>query len=156
MSGNRPGVQAHRTGPSDCLEMTLDIERVLDVSARQPIRAEFRFDPESPLIVSVALLIEGGPRVTWRIGRDLLQQGLYSASGLGDVRIWPAHSQERATARLQLASRDMAALFELPVQPLADWLEHTYELVPAGQELAGLDWDRATANLLRTPSSPSE
>lgn len=149
MSGNRPDAQARRTGPYDSPELVLDIERVLDVSARQAVRAEFRFDPESPLTVCVELNVEGGPRVLWRIGRDLLHQGLYSVSGLGDVRMWPTDPLEPTTARLQLASRDMAALFELPVQPLAGWLENTYRRVPAGQELAGIDWDSATADLLQ-------
>ncbi|MFJ4622351.1 SsgA family sporulation/cell division regulator [Streptomyces sp. NPDC088812] len=130
------------------LALSLDIERVLEVSVRQAVRAEFRFSPRSPLVVCVDLLVEGGPRVRWRIGRDLLQQGLYSVSGLGDIRMWPSRPGERATSWLQLCSGDMAALFELPVEPLAAWLERTYELVPAGQELAGIDWDVATAGLL--------
>ncbi|MFF4902792.1 SsgA family sporulation/cell division regulator [Streptomyces sp. NPDC001068] len=156
MSGNRPDVQARRAGSYDSLELTLDIERVLDVSARQPIRAEFRFDPGSPLVVCVEFLVENGPRVLWRIGRDLLQQGLYSVSGLGDVQIWPSHPEDRATVLLQLASRDMAALFELPVPPLSQWLEHTYEVVPAGHELAEIDWDVATADLLQGPRAQSD
>ncbi|MEU6290932.1 SsgA family sporulation/cell division regulator [Streptomyces sp. NPDC046988] len=130
------------------LTLSLDVERVLDVSARQTVRAEFSFDPRSPLVVCVDLLVQGGPRVRWRIGRDLLEQGLHSVSGLGDVRMWPSNAGDRATAWLQLCSGDMAALFELPVQPLAEWLEHTYEMVPAGQELAGVDWDVASVGLL--------
>ncbi|WP_320774708.1 SsgA family sporulation/cell division regulator [Streptomyces sp. CRN 30] len=131
------------------LTLSLDIERVLDVCVRQTVRTEFRFSPRSPLVVGVDLLVDGGPSVRWQIGRDLLQQGLYSVSGLGDIRIWPAQLEKgRATSWLQLCSGDMAALFELPVRPLAEWLEHTYALVPAGQELAGIDWDIATAGLL--------
>ncbi|MFI6488873.1 SsgA family sporulation/cell division regulator [Streptomyces sp. NPDC050564] len=156
MSGNQPGVQADRTAPAGRPELVLDIERVLDVSARIAVRAEFRFDPEAPLVVCVELLIEGGPRVLWRIGRDLLQQGLYSMSGLGAVQIWPSHPAERATAWLQLTSGDMAALFELPVPPLAEWLEYTYEFVPAGHELAEIDWDVATVDLLRGPRAHSD
>ncbi|MYT71764.1 MULTISPECIES: SsgA family sporulation/cell division regulator [unclassified Streptomyces] len=158
MSGNHPGVQAPRTAPCDSSpHLVLDIERVLDVSARQAVRAEFRFDPGSPLVVHVELLIEDGPCVLWRIGRDLLHQGLYSVSGLGDVRIWSTRPEgDPATARLQLASGDMAALFELPVPPLAEWLEHTYELVPAGQELSAVDWDVATADLLQDPTAQSD
>ncbi|MBO1329835.1 SsgA family sporulation/cell division regulator [Streptomyces sp. VRA16 Mangrove soil] len=157
MSGNHPGVQAPRTAPYDSLELVLDIERVLGVSLRQAIRAEFRFDPGAPLVVSVEFLIQGGAGVLWRIGRDLLRQGLCSASGLGDVQIWPTCPEgDRPTARLQLASGDMAALFELPVPPLAEWLEHTYELVPAGQELSAADWDFATAHLLQDPAAPSD
>ncbi|MFB9572085.1 SsgA family sporulation/cell division regulator [Streptomyces yanii] len=95
----------------------MGIERVLDVSARQTIRTEFRFDPEAPLVVCMEFVIEGGPPVLWRIGRDLLQQGLYSVSGLGDVQIRPSPLKDRATAWLQLTSGNMAALFELPVPP---------------------------------------
>lgn len=146
MSSNQPAVRS-RPASYVCPELILDIERVLDVAARQTIRAEFRFDPAAPLAVSLELVVEGGPRVLWRIGRDLLRQGLRSAGGLGDVQMWPA-SGEGGTAWLQLASRDMAALFELPVAPLEEWLEHTYELVPAGQELAEIDWDATTADLL--------
>ncbi|MEV8563142.1 SsgA family sporulation/cell division regulator [Streptomyces sp. NPDC051917] len=148
MSGNQPDRQARRTASDGRAELVLDIERVLGLATRQAVRAEFRFDPEAPWVVSVELGIEGGPHVLWRIGRDLLHQGLHSVSGLGDVRIWPARSADRATARLQLTSRDMAALFELPVPPLAEWLAHTYELVPAGHEI---DWDAATADLLQEP-----
>ncbi|MGW1161147.1 SsgA family sporulation/cell division regulator [Streptomyces sp. NPDC002519] len=75
---------------------------------------------------------------------------------LGDVQIWPSHPEDRATALLQLASRDMAALFELPVPPLSEWLEYTYELVPAGHELAEVDWDVATADLLQGPRAQPE
>lgn len=80
-------------------ELILDIERVLDVSARQTLRAKFRFAPEVPLIVCVEFVIEDGPRVLWRIGRGLLQQRRYSVSGLGDVRLWPSHAEDRATQR---------------------------------------------------------
>ncbi|MEU3526520.1 SsgA family sporulation/cell division regulator [Streptomyces sp. NPDC038707] len=153
MSGNQSGVPDRRTAPYGRRRLALDIERVLDVSARQAIRAEFRYDPALPLAVSLELVAEGGPRVLWRIGRDLLRQGLYTMSGLGDVQMWPSSQEEAATARLQLASGDMAALFELPIPPLAAWLEHTYSLVPAGQELAGADWDVTTEDLLHGPAS---
>ncbi|MFF7953344.1 SsgA family sporulation/cell division regulator [Streptomyces griseorubiginosus] len=147
MSSNQSDVQSRPTS-YDCPELSLDIERVLDVAARQTIRAAFGFDPAAPLVVSLVLVVEGGPRVRWRIGRDLMQQGLRSASGLGDVQMWPARPDEGGTAWLQLASRDMAALFELPVPPLEEWLEHTYKLVPAGRELAEVDWGATTVNLL--------
>ncbi|WP_369141949.1 SsgA family sporulation/cell division regulator [Streptomyces sp. R44] len=136
--------------------MSLDIERVLGLSARQAIRAEFRFSPEAPLAVGVELLVQGGPRVLWRIGRDLLHQGLRSATGFGDVRMWPSPSEEPATAWLQLTSRETAALFEIPVRPLAEWLECTYGLVPAGREVDMIDWAVTAADLLRRPTSDSD
>ncbi len=147
MNRDHLDVQRH-AAPNGSLVLSLDIERVLGVSARQTVGAEFRFSPEAPWCVSVGLVVEDGPCVRWRIGRELLQQGLHSMSGLGDVQMWPSHLEERATSWLKLCSGDMAALFELPVPPLADWLQRTYALVPAGRELAGVDWDVATAGLL--------
>ncbi|WP_353940365.1 SsgA family sporulation/cell division regulator [Streptomyces sp. HUAS MG91] len=156
MSDYEPGVPTGGGLPDRRPRLTLDIERVLGVRARQAITAGFLFDPAAPLVVSVEFAAEAGPRVLWRIGRDLLQEGLYSMSGLGDVRVWPAAPQGGTTARMQLASGDMAALFELPVPPLATWLAHTYELVPAGQELAGVDWDATAAGLLHGPRAHSD
>lgn len=156
MSGDHPGVRTRRTASHDRHELALDIERVLGVATRQAVRAEFRFDPRSPWSVAVQFLVEDGPRASWRIGRGVLQQGLYSLSGLGDVRMWPSSPRSRATAWLQLASGDMAALFELPVPALAEWLEHTYELVPAQHELAGVDWDAAGADLFRGPGTHAD
>ncbi|MEU9044935.1 MULTISPECIES: SsgA family sporulation/cell division regulator [unclassified Kitasatospora] len=162
MSGHRPGARANRTTPG-VPDLTLDIERVLGLSARQAVRAGFRYDPEHPLVVSVELRVDGGPCVRWRIGRDLLRRGLSARSGLGDVQVRPseradgtegaegtegADGTDRATAWLRLVSADTAALFELPVAPLAKWLAHTYEAVPAGHELAAVDWDTITTGLL--------
>ncbi|MER6066789.1 SsgA family sporulation/cell division regulator [Streptomyces sp. NPDC001792] len=153
MSGNQPHRQTRRTVSDGHPELGLDIERVLDLSTRQAVRATFRFDPDAPWVVPVELAIEDGPRVLWRIGRDVLQQGLHSVSGLGDVQIWPSSFGDRATALLRLTSRDTAALFELPIPPLAQWLADTCELVPGGAELSEIDWDAATANLLQEPQT---
>ncbi|MFE7750254.1 SsgA family sporulation/cell division regulator [Streptomyces sp. NPDC057428] len=121
--------------------LSLGIHRMLDAFARHTVQAEFRFDTGAPLVVSVTFLVEGTPRSTWLIGRDLLYQGLFWISGLGDVQVWPAHLDERTTAWLRLDSHDLTALFEMPAPPLAEWLGHSYELVPAGTEMEGLDWD---------------
>ncbi|MEV0850188.1 SsgA family sporulation/cell division regulator [Streptomyces sp. NPDC049954] len=157
MSGNRPGVRAGRAAPRELARLSLDIHRTRDSCARQAVRAELRFDAGAPLAVTVAFLVDGAPRVTWLVGRDLLRQGLFSASGLGDVQMWPATraDDERATAWLRLKAHDTTALFELPVPPLANWLAHTYELVPAGEEMDGVDWDAVTTDLLAAPESPS-
>ncbi|MEV0502231.1 SsgA family sporulation/cell division regulator, partial [Streptomyces spectabilis] len=126
MSGHQPSVRDDRPARHGVPELALGIERVLGVSARQPVRAAFRFDPRAPLVVSAEFVVENGPRVLWRIGRDLLWQGLRAKSGTGDVRMRPSHQEhrhhagspdDRATAWLQLATGDVAALFELPVPP---------------------------------------
>ncbi|MFE7752866.1 SsgA family sporulation/cell division regulator [Streptomyces sp. NPDC057428] len=156
MSGNRPGVRAHQAPPQELPLLSLDIRCMLDAFAWHTMKGEFRFDTRAPLVVSLTFLVEGAPRITWSVGRDLLYQGLFWMSGLGDVQVWPAYLGERATAWLQLDSYDVTTLFELPITPLAAWLEHSYELVPAGAEVEGLDWDDVISGLLRTPKAPPD
>lgn len=151
-----PARRTARPAPAPAPVLVLDVERVLDVHARQRTRAAFRFDPRTPWTVTVELRAPGGARVVWHIGRELLAQGLREASGLGDVRLRPVPGRERPTVRLRLAGGDMAALFDLPAVPLEGWLEHTYALVPAADELAGLDWDAAGAALLDDEGAPSD
>ncbi|MFF0739668.1 SsgA family sporulation/cell division regulator [Streptomyces sp. NPDC004111] len=151
MSGYPAEVQAGRTPRHGCPRLTLVVRRVLGVGVHLPVGAEFGFDPAAPLTVSARFTAEGGPRVLWQLGRDLLHQGLRERSGTGDVRIRPSRPDRPATALLQLASADTAALFELPVPPLAAWLAHTYTLVPAGRELTGVDWDAVAADLTGGP-----
>lgn len=155
MSGNQPGVRGHRATPRELPLLSLDLHRMLDAFARYTVQAEFRFATGAPLVVTVTFLVEGIPCITWLIGRDLLYQGLFWLSGLGDVQVWPAHLDERSTAWLQLDSYDLTALFEVPVAPLAEWLEYSFALVPAGEEMEGLDWDDIIAGLLRSPETPS-
>ncbi|MFF2328587.1 MULTISPECIES: SsgA family sporulation/cell division regulator [unclassified Streptomyces] len=156
MSSSTSGAQAHHATSRGEVVLSLDIDRILeDGGARQTVPAEFRYTPDSPLVVTVVFLVEGISDIVWRIGRDLLHQGMSSLSGVGDVQMWPARLEARPTAWLRLASPGMVALFALPVLPLTRWLEDTYGLVPAGTETHGLDWDAVTTGLLKGPEMPS-
>ncbi|MGW3853247.1 SsgA family sporulation/cell division regulator, partial [Streptomyces fagopyri] len=147
MSGHRSGAE-DRPATSQCpLLLSLDIHRMLDRSTWQQVRADFRFDQKSPLVVAVEFLAED-VRVTWSIGRDVLRQGLVSMSGTGDVQVRPTHLGERTAAWLRLTAGDVTALFALPVAPLEEWLERTYQVVPAGDEMNGASWDVFTTGAL--------
>ncbi|RKE23609.1 SsgA family sporulation/cell division regulator [Streptomyces sp. TLI_171] len=142
------GDRARRPVPDDVPVLRLVLKRVLEGCLRRPVRAEFRFDRDSPMVVSVALAPTRGPSVTWRIGRGLLYQGLFEESGEGRVQVWPALGREGGTAMLRLESRESSALLEVPVPPLAGWLEDTYAALPAEAELDALDWDGFVAGVL--------
>ncbi|MGW5568128.1 SsgA family sporulation/cell division regulator [Streptomyces tendae] len=156
MSGNDPGTGTPRTAAHDLAPLDLDVQRLLGGFAEQTLRAEFRFDPAQPLVVTMSFIVADSPPVTWRLGRDLLYQGLFSLSGLGDVQIWPTHLEDRSSVCLQLDSYGLTASFELPVPPLAEWLELSYRIVPAGCELEGLDWDLVTTEMLSGGGVPSD
>ncbi|MFG2133954.1 SsgA family sporulation/cell division regulator [Streptomyces sp. NPDC048751] len=131
----------------------LGLDQQLDEFTRTPIRAEFRFDPDLPAVIAVEFLSERGPGLTWRIGRELLHGGLTSMSGSGDVRMWPALPRERPSSWLLLESREVEALFELPTEPLAEWLAATYRSTPAEAEWDGLDWDDFLLEVLDEPGA---
>ncbi|SEG92152.1 Streptomyces sporulation and cell division protein, SsgA [Actinacidiphila yanglinensis] len=153
MSGNRHDEGRSRARAARLPSLSLNVQRVLESSScRQTVRATFRYDPDTPLVVTVVFRVHSGQQVTWHLGRDLLYEGMYALSGIADVQVWPTeHDDERPTAWLKISSRTTAALFELPVPPLAEWLEDTYALVPPGQESTELDWDAFAAGLTADP-----
>ncbi|MEU3252245.1 SsgA family sporulation/cell division regulator [Streptomyces sp. NPDC006997] len=141
------GSPARRPLPRRVAPLSLRINRVVWHTLRVPLAADFRYDPGIPLTVSVTFRPPEGPRVTWRIGRDLLLDGLMEATGDGDVRIWPLRGRSRWKVCLRLRSRGAQALFEADLGALETWLRGTYDVVPYGTELAGVDWDALVAEL---------
>ncbi|MCT9935195.1 SsgA family sporulation/cell division regulator [Planotetraspora sp. A-T 1434] len=137
-----------RSAPEQVPSLFLDLDQMLDEFTRLPIRAEFRFDPEMPAVITVEFLPERGPTLIWRIGRELLHRGLTSMSGSGDVRMWPTLPGKRPSSWLLLESQEVEALFELPTAPLAEWLDATYRITSAEAEMDGLDWDDFLMKLL--------
>lgn len=145
------------SAPEPVSPLLLDLDLMHDEFTRLPVRAEFRFDPGTPAVITVGFPAQRGPDRAWRIGRELLHQGLTSMGGCGDVRMWPAlrREDEQPSSWLLLESEEMEALFEVPVAPLARWLDATYRVVPAEAEWDGLDWDGFLAALLADPGAPS-
>ncbi|MFH8443002.1 SsgA family sporulation/cell division regulator [Streptomyces sp. NPDC018026] len=115
------------------------------------VRAEFQYDPDAPLLVTLTFVLEDGPRIVWHVGRDLLHEGLHTLIGIGDIQVWPECLAEQESAWLQISSYGATALFQLPVPPLAEWLASTYRLVPAGTEQSRLGTDAFLAGLFGGP-----
>ncbi|MGP4013479.1 SsgA family sporulation/cell division regulator [Streptomyces sp. 4N124] len=145
-----------RTAPELVPSLFLNLDQMLDEFTPLPIRAEFRFDPDMPAVITVEFLAERGPSLIWRIGRELLHHGLTSMSGCADVRMWPALPRERPSSWLLLESQEVEALFEVPTAPLAEWLDATYQITSAEAEMDGLNWDGFLMELLGSPGTHSE
>lgn len=141
--------------PGSVPPLVLELDQLLDEFTRLPVRAEFGFDPCAPAVITVAFRTGRGPGIVRYLGRELLQRGLTAMSGSGGVRMWPTLPGERPVSWLLLESPEVEALFELPRARLAEWLEATYRVAPAGTELDGLDWDGFLAELLDGRESPS-
>ncbi|MGW1029966.1 SsgA family sporulation/cell division regulator [Streptomyces sp. NPDC002577] len=144
-----------RPVPEQVPALCLALDQMLDEFTRLPMRATFRFDVAVPAVVTVEFLAERGPKLVWRIGRELLHGGLTSMSGCGEVRMWPTLPGERPSSWLFLESPEVEALFEVPRAPLAEWLEATYQVVPAEAEWDGLNWGDFLMDLLDGPGAVS-
>lgn len=136
--------------------LLLDVDQMLDEFTRLPMRAKFRFDPDMASVITVEFLPGRGPGLLWHIGRELLHLGVSSMSGSGDVRMWPTLPGVRPSSWLLLESEEVEALFELPTEALARWLDATYRIVSAEAEMDGLNWDGFIRELLDGPGAPSE
>ena len=80
---------------------------------------------------------------TWVVGRELLSDGLLSPAGIGDVRLRPHHGDVLV---LDLFTEDSHAVFHLSHDELSRFLDSTYAVVPAGQEV--LDFELLLKDLL--------
>ncbi|MEU0945606.1 SsgA family sporulation/cell division regulator [Streptomyces canus] len=146
MSSNQPGRQT-RPASYACPELMLDVQRVLDVATRQTIGAEFRFDPAAPLAMSLELVVKDDPRALWGIGRDLLRRGSVRPAASATSRCGrrvPRRGHRVASAGFEGHGGSLRTAVPAP----EEWLEHTYELVPAGRELAEVGWYATAADLL--------
>lgn len=103
---------------------------------------EVSYDSTDPLVVTMVFDVASERPVSWIVSRDLLAGGLVDHVGEGDVRLWPVHDHEGglSTVRVRLGSVH-TALIEFAAEPVVTWLAGTYEMVPRGTELDGVDWD---------------
>ena len=116
------------------------------------VECAFRYGADDPLAVHLELRVSAGTPITWVVGRDVLSAGVKGLSGDGDFKVWPSRAQSDAPLLyLRLERPRGRATFAADLTEVHRWLEHTYELVPAGEEDALLDWDTLT----RVPLPPA-
>ncbi len=91
-------------------------------------------------------------RNAWAVSRNLLVEGLDSAAGVGDVRVWPLRP---ACERLVVAfsSPEGHLMFDLSRRVVARFLRGTFIAVPRGREDMGSDVDEAIARMRPEVSS---
>ncbi|MGW5860896.1 SsgA family sporulation/cell division regulator [Streptomyces sp. NPDC055239] len=124
-----------------CLITPEGRERALSVT--------LRYASDDPLAVQIAFPSEAsldGAEVTWIFARQLLEEGLRTPVGTGDVHIWPCG---RARTVLEFRAPQGLALVQFDRAVLRRFLLRAYAVVGAGREEAGLDLDQDLARLLR-------
>ena len=129
----------------------LQLRLVVPGTSSLPVRAGLRYDAADPYAVQVTFhtgSAAGEDVVEWTFARQLLGDGIVRASGEGDVQVWPSTSGREAVVCLSLSSPSGRALFEVPLEALADFLGQTYAAVPTGTESDFVDVEAELALLL--------
>lgn len=136
--------------------LALTITRWLGGDNFLALPCEFAYDAGDPLAVTVTFTVGGEWSVRWVIAREQLAAGLTTRSGKGDVALWPVYDEdgEVSTLGMRLGSGNVA-LFEIPAEPVVQWLAQTYTLVARGAEFDGANWDELLQPAERDPVSES-
>lgn len=140
-SGNTSG-----TGPQPCHSLLTFQRRVTD-TLHAPIEVKVTYDPLDPYAVKALFSTGTAAQVEWVFARDLLADGMFGPTGIGDVRIRPC-PDEPVTVLIDLSSPAGTVTFEADIADLAAFLFRTYELVPPGEERRCVDYDLEMSRLL--------
>jgi hypothetical protein len=130
-----------------------------------PLIASLYYNRNDPYAIRMAFHIGAGEPVEWIFARDLIAAGLDSPEGTGDVRAWPSSGMAREPAADGLADEDAAAgheilnievsspsgcaHFEIAAAAMSEFLQRTYQIVPAGEESGFLDIEAELNDILR-------
>jgi hypothetical protein len=109
-------------------------------SRHAQVEADLRYDTTDPYAIVALFQPVASDEVRWTFSRDLLEEGLVSWTGKGDVRIGPDSADPHATC-LELISPANRALLKVSTQEITAFLHETYRAVPPGREGEWLDLD---------------
>ncbi|MFF5408449.1 SsgA family sporulation/cell division regulator [Streptomyces misionensis] len=114
------------------------------------LQGRLHYTTADPYAVTVDVMMGTEIVATWVVARDLLDAGTHRPSGEGDFRVWPSWSPKGPNRSLFFSLDRPAghATFETNLPVIRQWLDSTFEMVPAGSEGELLDWDALEADLL--------
>ncbi|MDG4861675.1 SsgA family sporulation/cell division regulator [Streptomyces sp. T-3] len=131
------------------IEQTARARLITSADAQPTVRATLRYDSGDPLAIHITFPPEAsldGRPVPWTFARDLLESGLRTPSGSGDVHIWPCG---RAQTVLEFHSPEGIALAQIDTGPLRRFLLRSYAVTAPGDEAVALDLDQSLSALMR-------
>jgi hypothetical protein len=116
-----------------------------------PVKVDLTYHSRDPYAVQASFRTGNGTAVDWVFARDLLHDGLIGPAGTGDVKVQPMPDNPNRV-QLELSSPSGHAVFTTCAQTLGDFLQRTFEAVPAETEYSWLDFDMALSDLLNDPA----
>ncbi|MFF3323582.1 SsgA family sporulation/cell division regulator [Streptomyces sp. NPDC002889] len=133
---------------SPTVEQSVSARLISDAPHSLVVPVSLHYNAHDPLAVRMvfpAAVCLNATGVTWTFARSLLDKGLRTPSGTGDVHIWPCG---RAQTMVELRSPEGVALLQFDTAGLRRFLIHSYTTVPLDLESGAMDIERALAALL--------
>ena len=110
---------------------------VTDVDA-VPLPCEFIYRESDPLAITLKFSGDG-MTVDWIFARELLNAGMTTPTGDGDVHSWPSWGTGRHLLMISCTSPDGQAVLEAPMEEVQGFLADTENIMPIGGEIMDLD-----------------
>ena len=124
------------------------LELVDELGSVEMVAAELHYDARDPYAVRATFWAADGP-VVWDLARDLLDDGLDSPTGDGDVHVWPSvGNRGEAVVVVELGSPEGWVMLQAAAREVMRFLVATHRMVPPGLESEHLDLDAVVAALL--------
>jgi hypothetical protein len=135
---------------SNTVSAELGFRLVVPQQTIVPLVASLFYTNDDPYAVRVAFHVGLDEPVEWIFARDLLAAGAQAREGHGDVTVWPSLGASGAgrVLNIELSSPFGQAHFEAAADDIAEFLDRTFHLVPAGAETGHVDVDAELTALL--------
>jgi hypothetical protein len=98
------------------------------------VGVRLRYDSADPYAVLMTVRLPGDEPIPWTFSRELIDDGLRGASGLGDVTVAPCPQAPSFLLHVTLRDDVSDAVLEMGTASVKEFLRLTYELVPPGSE----------------------
>lgn len=138
---------------SSTVSAELGLRLVVPQQTIVPLVASLYYSSDDPYAIRIAFHVGLDEPVEWIFARDLLAAGTQDREGLGDVQVWPSAGAEGGdpgqVLNIELSSPFGQAHFEAPADEVDDFLQRTFQVVPAGSETDNVDVEGELTDLLR-------
>lgn len=106
-----------------------------------PVNADLRYDSADPYAVCLSLHTDTARTVDWVFARDLLADGVYRRTGIGDVVVEPIAARRVDYVRITLRTGTNRFHAQLPARAVLSFVQRTQSIVRLGTEARHLDLD---------------
>ena len=115
-----------------------------------PVVTRWTYSADDPFAVTLGVRTRSDRFVEWLVARDLVIESLYTATGIGDIRMSPQEVQGYDIVEIEIRSPDGRAVLEVDRELLVQFVDAAVALVPVGEESARMDLDAEILKITRS------